>query len=348
LTKVNLVSIKKRLLGIYNRKRPPKEGEILPVVIKATDVLSEEDPNIRPHDSIGFPGGLIYLKKHIPTIIVPDLHARMDFFLNIVFHKDKDEITTIQKLSNDELQIVCVGDGFHAESRAATRWLKAYQEYTEEYKNHSYMDDEMRESLGLMEMVMEMKINFPSNFHFLKGNHENIANERGEGNYPFRKFAMEGEMVTAYIRNFYSEDFMLQYYIFEKHLPLLAVGKNFLISHSEPQRLFTKEEIIHYRKNHEVIEGLTWTDNNQAEENSVTQMLEYYLGKEGIENYYYFGGHRPVVDLYNQRASGRYVQIHNPSKFIIAYIQPEKKIFLREDIVELENKTEEIVRNKHL
>jgi len=64
LTKVNLVSIKKRLLGIYNRKRPPKEGEILPVVIKATDVLSEEDPNIRPHDSIGFPGGLIYLKKH--------------------------------------------------------------------------------------------------------------------------------------------------------------------------------------------------------------------------------------------------------------------------------------------
>ncbi len=348
MSELNLFSIKKRLLDIYNRKKPPKENDILPVIIKATDVLSEEDENIRPHDSVGFPGGLIYLKKDIPTIIVPDLHARMDFFLNILFNKDENKITNIQKLSEEKIQIVCVGDGFHAESRAMTRWLRAYQEYQEQYKNHSSMDDEMRESLGLMEMVMEAKINFPKNFHFLKGNHENISNERGEGNYPFKKFALEGEMVAAYIRKFYSDDFMLQYYIFEKHLPLLAIGKNFLVSHSEPRRLFTKEEIIHYRKNQEVVEGLTWTDNNQAEENSVVQMLEYYLDKEGIENYYYFGGHRPVADLYNQRANGRYVQIHNPSKFIIAYIQPGKKIVLREDIIELEDKTEEIVRNKYL
>ncbi len=344
MLKMNLNSIKQRFIKIYNRKKPPDEGEFLPVITEASKALLDEDRNIRPRDSDGMPGGLLNLKKYIPTIIMPDLHARMDFFLNVLFYKDGEGITSIQKLAGDELQIVCVGDGFHAESREMERWKEAHYEYLDGYSRHSHMDKEMKESMGLMEMVMETKSAFPENFHFLKGNHENISNEQGEGNYPFRKFALEGPMVASYVAKFFSEEFLRSYYIFEKQLPLFAVGKNFLISHAEPKRFFSKNEIVNYRRNPDIIEGLTWTDNNQAEHDSVLKMLEYYLGNEGMSAAYYFGGHRPVKDYYNKRADGKYIQIHNPSKFIIAQISAERDIILDHDIFELQNRTKEIIQ----
>ena len=138
---------------------------------------------------------------------------------------------------------------------------------------------------------------------------------------------------------------MLKYYIFEKNLPLLAVGKNFIVSHSEPLSLYKKDDLIEYRDNSELIKGLTWTDNNQAAKNSVSQMLNYYIESDLVDQSYYFGGHRPVPELYNPRASGRYIQIHNPNKFIIVNIKTNKEINLDEDVIELSNKIKEILKS---
>ncbi len=337
--------VKARLIEIFKRKSPPKEDPYVKVLDKVNKALDEENKEIRPYSKSGLPGGLLYLKKDIPTIIVPDIHARIDFFLNIMFFKFQNNVTVLEMLALNKLQVVCVGDGFHAEARAYDRWQLAFEEYNEEFERHKNMDEEMKESLGVMEMVMEIKINFPDNFHFLKGNHENISNERGEGNYPFRKFAYEGPMVISYIEKFYSEDFLLKYYVFEKNLPLLAVGKNFIVSHSEPQSLYKKDQLVDYRFNSDLIKGLTWTDNNQADANSVIDMLNYYLEEEEVKKSFYFGGHRPVSELYNPRAKGKYIQIHNPNKFIIVIIKSNKDIILDEDIIELNDRTKEILRN---
>ncbi|KPJ81225.1 MAG: hypothetical protein AMS17_19790, partial [Spirochaetes bacterium DG_61] len=72
---------------------------------------------------------IVYLKEDIPIIIVPDLHARIDFLLTILLRKNENGLSTLQLLATDMLQIVCVGDGFHAEGRAAERWAGAYEEY---------------------------------------------------------------------------------------------------------------------------------------------------------------------------------------------------------------------------
>jgi hypothetical protein len=203
------------------------------------------------------------------------------------------------------------------------------------------MDEEMGESLGIMEMVMEVKSAFPRYFHFLKGNHENIANEQGGGNHPFRKYAYEGSMVTQYVRQFYGDEFFESYYEFEKNLPLFAIGKNFVVSHAEPAVFFEREDIVNYRDRPDVVEGLTWTANDEAEDDSVERMLEYYLQTDEHHELYYFGGHRPVRGTYELRANGRYVQIHNPERFIIALIQPEGEIDLEGDILEVEGIADE-------
>ncbi|MCK4798422.1 MAG: metallophosphoesterase [Spirochaetes bacterium] len=339
-------SLKDRLIYIYKRKDPPKLNNYLSILKKINNLLINENEDVRPLNENRISGGLIYLKQHIPTIIVPDIHARMDFFLNVMLYKDEDGITNLQKLAEHEVQIVCVGDGFHAESRAIERWKHAYEEYIDKYKKHKHIDQEMKESMSVMEMVMETKINFPDNFHFLKGNHENITNERGNGNYPFRKFAYEGPMVLYYVEEFYGNEFLSEYHNFERNLPVFAVGKNFLVSHAEPKTFYKKENIIEYRKHPEVIEGLTWTNDDMAEDNSVTRMLEHYIENNIEGKNYHFGGHRPVKKLYNKRANGKYIQIHNPAKFIIAIIMHNKDIDLDNDIIELKDNTREII--KHL
>jgi len=331
------VELRKRLLHIHMRDIPPLPEEYFTVLERVHPVLAGEDPEIRPYSSSEQPGGLVQLKNYIPTIIVPDLHARVDFLLSLLLAPTVGERSNLQMLSDDLLQIVCVGDGFHAEARAAERWAHAFEEYRESFKHHTAMDEEIRESMAVMEMVMEVKCAFGSNFHFLKGNHENIRNEHGNGNYAFRKFTYEGEMVSYYMEKFYGEEFVDSYASFEKNLPLLAVGNNFLVSHAEPLCLYEREDIIEYRDNPEVVYGLTWTANDEAEEESVEQMLSHYLDAENLDECYYFGGHRPIRNRYHLRAGGRYVQIHNPDRFILALIQPEGPIQLDRDIFELEN-----------
>jgi hypothetical protein len=312
--------LERRLIEIFKRETPPECRQYLKLLHTVNDILENEEGKFRPRDRNGLPGGILYLKEDLPTIIVPDIHARIDFFLGLMLWEDEEGFSNLQKMESDMLQIVCLGDGFHAEGRAVQRWALAYEEYTNKYKKHRYMDEEMRESLGVMEMVKEVKSAFPLNFHFLKGNHENIANELGEGNYPFRKYSYEGSMVLYYVEKFYGEEFLRTYYTFEKNLPIMAVGKNFLVSHAE----------------------------DEAEDGSVERMLSYYLPEEVRETSYYFGGHRPVSGFYNLRAEGKYVQIHNPNKSIIASIKLNKDIDLDEDIVEIEFNTDKIVNRSNV
>jgi hypothetical protein len=103
--------------------------------------------------------------------------------------------------------------------------------------------------------------------------------------------------------------------------------------------------VIDYRLGSEggkVIEGLTWTANDAAEDGSVQQMIKHYLAPEYREFAYYFGGHRPVSGLHHKRAKGKYIQIHNPQKHVAAVINQMPPISLRRDIIDLN----EIIDNK--
>jgi hypothetical protein len=325
-------ALEQRLGEIYRRSGPPEAGQYLETLQRGRQALAAEAPAVRPPDEGGRPGGLILLRQDIPSIIVPDIHARMELLLSVLEYQPYGQGRVLELLDAGELQVVCVGDGVHAEGRAFQRWQEALEEFKDGYRVHESMDQEMRESLGVMEMVMELKSAHPSLFHFLKGNHENIANEQGEGNYPFMKFANEGLMVLTYMTHFYGQDVFDEHYLFEKQLPLLAVGRDFLVSHAEPATLYTRAEVIGYLYHPEVIYGLTWTDNGEAEPDSVARMLEHYLGEEGAQGGYYFGGHRPVQGSYRLRADGRYVQIHDPERFVVALLPASGGIALERDI----------------
>ena len=98
--------VKQRLSDIYSRRRIPNSSEYLNILNKVNKVLESENRKTRPYDSSRMPGGIVYLKHNVPSVIIPDLHARQDFFLNIMFYKDSTGYSNIQKLQLDMLQIV--------------------------------------------------------------------------------------------------------------------------------------------------------------------------------------------------------------------------------------------------
>jgi hypothetical protein len=326
------------LLGIYRRPHAPEPEAFEDLLRRAGNLLATEPETYRPHAADGMAGGLVRLGVDRITVVVPDIHARMDLVLRVLSHRlesagrDEQLLTLLQ---TGEAQLVCVGDYVHAEARAYRRWLQAYREFSVGYEEHEAMDEEMRESLGTVEMLLELKTAYPELVHLLKGNHENIANEEGGGNLPFGKFAYEGAMVAAYMEQFYGDEVLGAFAHVEGLYPLLAVGPHFLISHAEPQAFYSRGDVIEYRSNPEVVFGLTWTPNDGAEAGSVEEMLSHYLGTtEAL----YFGGHRPVRGAYALRADGRYVQLHNPDAQIIAVLPPQGPIDLTRDIVILNAK----------
>lgn len=321
------------LSKVLNRLEPPNARDYLRLVQKATRLLDGENESLRPRDTRDRPGGVVKLMPRVPTILIPDLHARTDFLYS-VFAATIDGVDTVaEQLSRGELQMVCVGDAFHSERRGASRWQAAFLEFQEGWKKHKQMDGEMRDSLGVMEMVMLAKLAFPLHFHFLKGNHENISNESGQGNHGFRKYAYEGPMVADYVTRFLGQEFLNSYYKYEKSLPLLCIGNGFLVSHAEPATFYEESRVINHREDPEVIEGLTWTDNDAAEEGSVERMLSEYLGSS--TDTVYFGGHRPVGSLYKLRAKNKFVQFHNPERFILVRIQDGQSFDVDRDVIEI-------------
>lgn len=308
-------TFRKLLQNIYQRRAVLEPKELEDILENVQQILDNENPIIRPRDSYGRPGGLILLPHDRITIIVPDLHARGDYLLALMDFVVSHH-SVIDLFLSGKVQIVCVGDGFHGETHsAAIRWQKAWMEYQNSYRKHEMMDEEMRDSLSLMAMVMLLKTASPDGFHFLKGNHENVANSNDRGNRAFYKYAQEGEMVRDWFIRFLGVEMLQRWVVFESSLPILAVGEHFMISHAEPRCPYAPEEVIGYRGRDSLIFDFTWTGNGESEEGCVDTMLRMYLG-ESAQDAFYFGGHRPISGLYALRANGRYVQIHNPADWV--------------------------------
>lgn len=327
-----------RLRRIAAATMPPSPDQLRSDIEGACSVLAAEDPQMRPRDTRGLPGGLVRLRPELPTVVMPDIHARVDLMTTVLSSSFPDhgiDVPLAAALAADRAQLVMLGDYVHGEARVRDRWSRAFNEFTGSYRKHKAMDQEMCESLAILQMVATLKCAYPDRVHGLKGNHENITNEEGAGNHSFGKFAYEGAMVAAYMQQFYGTAATDAVYRFEKSLPLLAVGPRYLVTHAEPARCFATPELIEYRDRPDVVEGLTWTDNDAAETGSVAAMLTHYLPHCSGDEAVHLGGHRPVAGRYALRAAGRYVQFHNPNRFIVALPPTNRQFDPERDVVEL-------------
>ena len=330
---------------LSSRRDPPSREDLAPLVAAALEVLANEDPLLRPRNSSGLPGGLLDLPD-LPTVILPDLHTRAGFLAAALAWRPplgvrpqaagarrpfgvrprpaaRGSPRLVELLASGEALLLCLGDVFHSEGRdAPQRWARAEREYGYGWSLPSpAMDEEMGRALACVELILRAKAAFPRNFHYLKGNHDNVVNEEGNGDHPFYKFAEEGAMAASWFAARYGRDLQTSYRRFELSLSLAARGARFVASHAEPAFALGPEDIIEARNRPEVSEALTWTGNGEARPGSVAAGLDLLLGPRA-SGARWFGGHRPVPGAYSLRADGLYVQFHNPLKQGLVLILP--------------------------
>ncbi|MBR5645560.1 MAG: metallophosphoesterase [Treponema sp.] len=325
---------------LLENKELPSHDFLFSLVNNVSEVLEAENPEYRPKDESGNPGALLELKDDIPVIIVPDLHARPSFLLNLLKFKPGNKILKNKDMSVKEalekklIYIVCVGDAIHTE-HTGERWKKIEDEFYENNFTGPEMKAEMTECFSTLTAIMKLKCDYPENFHFIKGNHENILNETANGDYAFCKYAEEGQMVKMFISEYYGDDILFLISFYEQSLPLIVSAKNCVISHAEPSKPFTRKELINAREDPETVFGLIWTRNGQVKDNTVQPVLENLLGKKSASDAFYFAGHRPVNGKYSLRQNGKFVQIHNPLEQNVAIVSKNKIFDPEKDIYEV-------------
>lgn len=337
LTKEQLDSFRQNLQTIIDSKDFPEESEFQVFLDEAVTLLESEDSSYRPLNAQDKSGGLLdFSTSEIPVIVVPDLHGRGDFLLKLLDSKAGGEDSVLERLNQEQVMVVCVGDAVHGELRAYDRWIKSFTDWQMDVYAGPSMQEEMRENIAVWQLLMTLKKNFPKCFHFLKGNHENVTNETGHGNHSFRKFVSEGQMCCDFIRQVYGDVVLHLISLWEKALPVCAVFSSFGISHAEPSIAYEREEVINCSENDSVVYGLTWTRNDEALEGSCKKMLKKLNPKAKGKGVLWFGGHRPVKDeKFYLRQKGAYLQLHNPYEMNVAFVVPGKKFNPQEDIISL-------------
>lgn len=321
--------------GILTQTVLPSHDELFDLTDKVSTFLEEEKTVYRPVASDGSSGGLIdFSKSDLPVIIIPDIHARPFFLLNILNFKipTLNGLSVFEALHNKKVRLVCVGDILHSEKNTKDRWIAALAEFEEEVYTGPAMTAEMLDGLSVLCGFLLLKQFFPEHVHLLKGNHENIFNSTGNGDFSFRKYADEGQMVKRFMQEYYGDDIIYMIHCVERALPLVFLGKKCVVSHAEPEKTLSKQQLIDARITEGVVESLTWTDNNEAEEDSVKNIIKNLSSEKDVV---YFGGHRPVVDNYEYRQNNTYIQIHNPSKQNISFVDNKKLFNPETDIYEV-------------
>ena len=334
-----VIESKKVIENVLIDKALPSHDFLLELTDTVSALLENEITDYRQEASDGNPGSLLdFQNDDLPAIVVPDLHGRANFLLNIINYSLPKKflgksMSVYEALENGLVRLIFVGDILHTERNTKLRWILAQDDFLHENYTGPSITEEMEESMALWCGVFMLKLAFPKNCHVLKGNHENVYNSTGGGDYAFKKYSNEGALVKAFVQEYYGDDILYMIHCVETALPLVVVGNNYVISHAEPREPFTKEEIIDARLSARVVAGLTWTDNDEAEDGSVARVIKNLSVHDDISDYVYLGGHRCVKNTYEKRQGGLYIQIHNPSKQNISLIYRERKFNPEKDIV---------------
>ena len=338
-------NIYRKIINTLNSNTPPSYEAFFSTLVTATEVLDNEITSYRQKNEQENAGSVLDFTqdKDLPLIIIQDIHARTDFIKNILnytitpelnFIKTAKQISVYQALKKNKIRIICVGDALHTEINTIERWKNIQIEFSKNIFTGPAATLEARDCFNTLFALLLLKISFPNNFHFLKGNHENIYNTTGDGDYSFRKIADEGNTLKRFIQNYYGEDILYLISYYEKSLPLISITKQCVISHAEPRTSYTKNELINAKQNPQIIEDLTWTNNDEAEENSVKKIIKNLLGTNSKA--IYFAGHRPVIENFKKLHNGLFYQIHNPHKQNIVLIYKDKDFNPETDIIGVE------------
>jgi hypothetical protein len=219
----NLIKLRQIFGGPIKMLEPESATKALESV---HTLLLHED--YRPRDSNNLPGGILDLPEGPTPIIVGDIHAQIDNLLKILSMD-----AYLDALERDKAYLLFLGDTVHREG-----------------------DDELEEmesSLLILDLIFKLKIHFPKNVFYLRGNHESFEGEVGKGGVP------QGRLLWEQCRKARGKRYAKRLADCFDLLPYLARSKDFIACHGGPPRRETSlKKLIDIHKHPTLARELVW------------------------------------------------------------------------------------------
>ena len=201
---------------------PPDEA--IALLQKVNEILEHEKH--RPRDKDGRPGGVVALPDESTTVIVGDLHAKVDNLLVVLSQNN-----FLEALDAGRATLVIIGDAVHPEGDTAL--------------------DEMVSSMLMMDLIFKLKVHFPKQVFYLRGNHDSFSEEIAKHGIP------QGLLWEKTLRKQRGKAYKKEMSRFYELLPYVAYSKHFVACHAAPPVSSTSlNKIINIRNNRKLYNEL--------------------------------------------------------------------------------------------
>ncbi len=183
--------------------RPLSPEEALQDLKKVNSILKKEP--MRPRDESGAPGGVVKLPKKMIPIIIGDLHAQVDNLLTLLTQNK-----FLEMLGDGKAAMVFLGDAVHSE-----------------------MDGQMAEmdsSLLIMDIILRLKLWFPQQVFYVRGNHDSFSEEMAKCGVP------QGLLWAKALLDVRGKAYKKAMDKFYELLPYVALSKNYVACHAAPPK----------------------------------------------------------------------------------------------------------------
>jgi hypothetical protein len=197
--------------------------DALSLIHKTNNLMQSED--YRPKDKKGRPGGIIELPAQMRPVLIGDLHGKVDNLLVVLSQNG-----FLEELKNGRACLVILGDAVHPDEGDL---------------------EDMESSILIMDLIFKLKLRFPKQVFYLRGNHDSFSEEIGKQGVP-QGLLWEKALLKSRGKRYRDE--MKEFY---NLLPYLAYSKYFITCHAAPPTSsVSKEDLINIRQTPSLIPEL--------------------------------------------------------------------------------------------
>ena len=194
---------------------PPDEA--IALLQEVNEILEHE--KYRPRDKDGRPGGVVALPDESTAIIVGDLHAKADNLLVVLSQNN-----FLEALDAGRATLVILGDAVHPEGDTVL--------------------DEMVSSMLMMDLIFKLKIRFPKQLFYVRGNHDSFSEDIAKQGIP------QGLIWERTLKKQRGKDYKNEMKRFYELLPYVVFSRHFVACHAAPPVSSTSlNKLINIRKN---------------------------------------------------------------------------------------------------
>jgi len=194
--------------------------------LRQVNDLLEKEP-CRPRTDKESPGGVVTLPDKMIPIIIGDLHAQVDNLLTLLSQNE-----FLEWMGDGKAAILFLGDSVHKEIDGEM--------------------EEMESSLLMMDLILRLKLWFPQQIFYIRGNHDCFSEDVGKDGIP------QGLLWDRAIRKGRGEDYKKEMDRFYDLLPYVAVSGDFAACHAAPPKTkVTLDLLINIREYPGLITELT-------------------------------------------------------------------------------------------